>query len=571
MRFLRPLSAGLAALLAAGGLAQPSAAQSTAGLGTSLTSAEILHAALGADGSLLDLGLLSDEGQATIDSAFAAPGATSKLRLGRVASSLVPGDLLNKVLPSFEASSSGQTSTPIAGAPLDLAAPLLSGQLAGGGLQALLANGVASTSVDAQLANLADALGGLLDLDLANTTLASRASGVASDATRTVAVGDLSVLDLGALLEGIGLDPGSLSLDQLAGLLDRLGAQLPFDLPDGAANLSEAVDAINALIDAAQAVIAQADQGLIDPVLAAVNTAITGILGSIPGLPVTQVTGALDLQAAKDNALAIVNGLLDELQELATQGLGALADLSLLRIEGLELGVTTKAVETVAGSTAGVVGKIGAIVVGNTTLAENIDLAAATDLLAGAVGQVNDLLGTVLGAIHPDLAELVEVSFLDKVTSVVEKDGYATATAGVTGLTARITPPQALATIVGAVNSLTSSLTDEVADVLGAAAGQVPSLSPVMDALSSALGVGALGALSQPATIRVAQVLSASNFRIGGSATGAPAAPGQSGSPTLPRTGTDTLLLTVGLAVVVGLIGRRILLTPQPKRARVDD
>lgn len=583
MRLIRPFSAVVAALALAAGLTGPAVAQQPSGLGTSRSSTDMLAAQLGAGGSVLDLKLLVDEAQSTLDSAVAAPSAFSRLSLGKVASAVAAADAVNKVLPSFEAKSSGPTSTDVAGGSLGLAAPVLSGTVQAGKLTALLDNGVASSSLDAGLAGVQDLVGGLLGVASAKTALSSQAATDNSNASRTVAIDDITVLDLGALLQGLGIDLGSLSLDQVAGLLDSLGALAALeqaagiDIPDAETSLAGLLDTLNATIDELQATVDAATATLLEGLDQAVVDTVGTLLGSLPlPLPTENLTDSAEIQTAIDTLNGVINDLQTQLtalvEALANEGVSLLDSLSLLRLEGVEMGVVTKAVQDLAQSTAAVTGKIGKVIVGNTTVSEGLDLAGATETLTAAVTKVNGALGDVLGTVHPDLADLVEVSLLDKATEVVTKDGYSTATAGVTALTAAITPPAALADIVATVNALVADVL-EVVDVLGidlAAVADQLGLGQLMNALESTLGL-TTSALSQPASVKIAQVLSASNFRAAATTTAAPGSPVAPGSsPTLPRTGADTMLLTAAAAIVIGLIGRRLLLTPEPKRVRVD-
>lgn len=576
MRLIRPLSAGVAALAVAAGLTGPAVAQTQSGLGTSLSSTKVLTAQLGSNGSLLDLALLTDEAQATLDSAVAAPGSFSRLSLGKVSSGIVATDVVNKTLPSYEAKSTGPTSTDVTGGALGLASPVLAGTVQGGKLTAVLENGIASSGLNAEVVNLTDVVGGLLSVASAKAALASQAAPDNSNATRTASINDITVLDLSAVLQGLGIDLGSLSIDQVAALLDSLGALAALeqaagiDLPDAQTTLVGLLATLNDTIDEVQAVVDTTTEGVVTgvtgPVTDAVNTTIGGLLGdTAPALPtgtITDPTAAIAAaQEILDDLQAQLNALLDA---LASDGLGILDDLALLRLEGVEVGVATKAVQDLNASTATVTGKIGKVIVGNTTLTQGLDVLGAAATLTGAITQLNSTIGSVLGAVHPDLANLVKVSVLDKATEVATKNGYSTASAGVTALTATITPPAALADIVNTVNALSGDVL-EVADVLGVAVDAVPAelgLSTVMTTLQSTLSLG-FGALTQPASVKVAQVLSASNYRTA-TTTGAPG-----GSPTLPRTGGNAMLLTVAAAIIIGLAGRRILLSPEPKPVRV--
>ena len=573
MRFIRPLSAGAAALAVAAGLTGPAIAQTApAGIGTSVSSTKVLTAQLGENGSLLDLALLTDDAQATLDSAVAAPGSFSRLSLGKVSSSIVALDAVNKQLPTFEAKSTGPTSTDITAGALGLAEPVLKGTVSGGKLTATLENGVAASGLTAEVTNVTDAVGGLLTVASAKAVLDAKSAPDAATASRSASVTDVTVLDLGALLQGLGIDLGSLTVAQVAALLDALAAQAGVDLPVGTTTVTGAIDTLQGTIATLQTTVANTTTSALPAVDATVNSTLSGLLGSAaPTLPTTGLTDPAEVAATltvlNDTITALTAELDALLDSIVTDGVKALDGLALLRLEGVEVGVATKAVQDVNASTATATGKIGKVVVGNLTLASGLDLLAAADQVNAAIASVNTKIGEVLGAVDPGLASLVKVAVLEKATEVTTKNGYTTASAGITALSATITPPAALAAIVDTVNALTASTTDEVADLLGVGLSQVPAelgLSTSMNSLASTLSLG-FGALSQPATLRVAQVLSASNYRVG---TATPAAPGT--SPTLPRTGNDTLLITIATAVVLGLITRRFLLAPQPKRVRVE-
>ena len=561
MRFIRPLSAGVAALAVAAGLTGPAVAQTQSGLGTSLSSTKVLTAQLGANGSLLDLSLLTDEANASIDS---APGSFSRLSLGKVSTSIVSTDVVNKTLPSFEAKHTGPTSTDVTAGALGLASPVLAGTVQGGKLTAVLENGVASSGLNVEVVNLSDVVGGLLSVASAKTSLAAQAAQDNSNANRTASINNITVLDLGAVLQGLGIDIGALSVTQVAALIDALGAQTGLPLPSGTATVTSLVGQLNAAIDDLEAAIAGTPAATTD-ITGAIDSTTSTLLGAI-GVTSPLPTTTTLLADADDLVLGVIADLQAQLDTLISEGVKALDGVALLRLEGVEVGVATKAVQDVTKSTATITGKIGKVIVGNTTVTEGLDVLGAATTLTDAIAKVNTTLGTVLGTIHPDLANLVKVSVLDKATEVATKNGYSTASAGVTALTATITPPATLAAIIAAIEGAVATGLD-VAEAIGVANADAVltdlGLSTTMNTLTSTLSLG-FSALSQPASIKVAQVLSASNYRVGGTTTGAPAS-----SPTLPRTGGDTMLLTIAAAIVIGLVGRRILLTPEPKPVRI--
>lgn len=570
MRLIRPLSVGAAALLAAAGFSGPVTAQAApTGVGSAVSSTKVLTAQLGANGSLLDLALLTDTATASLDGLVGTPGAASKLSLGKVSTSVVSLDAVNKTLPTFEAKDTGPTSKDVDAGALGLAAPVLQGSITGGKVFATLADGIASSGMNVQVTNVTDAVGGLLRVGNVSSTIGSAAAPASTTAGRSVVVNDVTVLDLSAVLQGLGIDLGSLTVEQVVALVDGLAAQAGLPLPSGQTTLAGAIAALNAAIDDLQGSVAEVTEGT---TVQQITTAIDSTTGSLLG-----AAGIAAPLPTVDNSVAeattLVNTAVDELQaellDLIRNGVKALDDVALLRLEGVEVGVDTKAVSDTAGSSATVVGKIGKVSVGNLPVVSGLDLIAVTDQVNAAVASVNTSLSNVLSIVDPGLANLVKVSVLDKATSVVAKDGYVTSTAGVTALSATLTPPPALPAIVGAVNELVAA--EEVADVLDVPVAQVPSvlgLGTGMNSLASTLSLG-FGALTQPASIRVGEVLSSSNFRLG-STTSNPAAPVTPSSPQLPRTGTDTLFLAAAAAIVLGLLARRFVLPSAAKAVKID-
>lgn len=567
MRLIRPLSVGAAALLAAAGLAGPVNAQTPSGVGTAVSSTKVLTAQLGG-GQLLDLSLLTDSATSSLDGLTGTPGASSKLSLGNVSTKIVALDAVNKALPTYEAKDTGPTSQDISAGALGLAAPVLQGTVSGGKVFATMKDGVAASGLNVEVVNLTDVLGGLLRVGSASSTLGSSAAPSSTDAGRSVAVKDVTVLDLSAVLQGLGIDIGSLSVDQVVALVDGLAAQTGLPLPSGQTTLAGSLAALNAAIDDLQGSVAGVTAATPIATVTGAIDATTGTLLGATGITVPLPTTANTVTEAQALVNDIVNGLQAQIDDLVKNGVKALDDVALLRLEGVEVGVTTKAVSDTSSSVASVVGKIGKVSVGNLTIASGLDIAAAGDQVSAAVQNVNNSLSTVLKIVHPDLANLVDVAVLQKATSVKAADGYTTATAGVTALSATLTPPASLAAILSTLNAMSAQVL-EVADVVGVSSAQVPSalgLGTGMNSLASTLSLG-FGALSQPATIKVGQVLAASNYRLG-TTTAAPVTP--ESAPTLPRTGTDTLFLVAAGAIVAGLVARRFLLPTSVKAIRIE-
>jgi hypothetical protein len=559
MRFIRPASAALAtAVLAASAYTAPASAQ-IAGVGTSLTSTKVLTASLG-DGQLLDLLLLGDDARSTIDPAVAAPEAFSRLTALKASTSIVPNSPINITQGVFEAKSSGPSETPIPGSsivPSTLAlnlAPVISGSISPGMLTATLKDGVAASSLNAELADI-NAVGGLISLDSLKSTMGATSAGAASDSLRGASIKNLKVLDLGALLQGLGLPLGDLTPAQLVALVDGLAATAGLPLPSGTETLKAALANVNAAIDDLQATVATTPSQTSE-ITSAIDSTTSSLLGTV-GL-----AAPVDASQAVEVVVAVVNDLIDELQaligELLAKGLAALDNLSLLSLEGVEVGVSTKATESVNTSTADVTGKIGKVMVGKVAL-PGVDLLATAANINANVEAINNQIGDVLSLVHPDLGDLVKVSVLDKATSVTSSDGYTRSRAGVTAASATITPPANLAALV-------KTITDQVgvAETLTASSVPVPVLSTVMKDLGLALKA-ATSVLTSPSKLQVASVLSSSDFaRAGG--VSAPVS-----TPTLPRTGGSDLVLLGGLAGVLALAIRRLVRTPSVQMARIDE
>lgn len=555
MRFLRPVSAAVAtSVVAAAAFAGPVTAQST-GVGTSLTETKVLAAQLGDKGSVLDLVLLGDQARSTIDPSVASPEAFTRLTALSIKSGVISA--LNQTIGVYEARSTGPTEQDVAPqtiVPVALPAalgPVLSGSLGTGKLSAILDNGVASSALNAGVTDV-KSVGGLLGIGSVTSNLTANSAADASGATRGAKVADITVLDLAALLDGLGINLADLSVAQVSALLDTLQATTGLALPAGQTTLAGAVSSLNAAIDDLQdAVATEASSTIGQAIEPATNTLLAAIPLTTP-LSGTDVVG--DSTAAIN---AVVDQLQDQIDDLLGKSLKALDDLALLRLEGVEVGVTTKAVDSIDGSVAEVTGKIGRIRVGNLSL-PGVDALASASALNAAVAQVNDKVGDTLGLVSPDLAKLVNVSVLDKATSVTQDGGYTRSRAGITGATATITPPAALDAIV-------STITGQAAGIdrlLPASTVSSLGLSGTMDQLSRTLNLGA-GVLSAPASVQAGSIVASSEF----ARSGGPASPGD----TLPRTGGPVGIgILAALAAAVGLGVRRWMQTPAVRTVRVN-
>ncbi len=540
----------------------PASAQMS-GVGTSSTSTKVLTAQLGASGSLLDLTLLNDEARSTVDSAVSAPEAFTRLTALSAKAGLVPSNPINVTQGVFEAKNTGPSEVAISGSTLALPstiplAPVLSGTIDPGKLTATLNQGVAASTMNTELSQI-KAIGGLLSLGSLKSVLDASSGSTSSAATRGANVTDLTVLDLGALLQGLGLPLSELTPAQLVALVDALGVSKTLGLPTGSTTLAGAIAQLNSLIDQVQGTVVVTG-GTVTQVTSVVDSTVAGLLGTV-GVTATPPSVTGTAQVVLDEAQALLDQLQALLNDLLSKGLAALNDLALLRLQGVEVGVTTKAVDTVEGSVATVTGKIGKVYVGGIEL-PGIDLAATAAQVNAAVAAVNTQLGQVLSLVDPGLANVVKVSVLDQASSVVKDGDYVRSRAGVTAASATITPPANLAALVQGIIGQVG-----VGEKLSAAGAAVPAVDGLMNSLAGALNL-ATSALTAPAKVQIASVVSASDFRVVAAPGTTPGSPAD--SPSLPRTGGSDLVLLGGLLGVLALAIRRFVRSPETAAVRID-
>ena len=500
-----------------------SAGAQTPGVGTATAQSTALAIQLG-DGSLLDLSLLQDSGRATIDPAIASPEAFSNLAVLKVSSTLVPG--LNLTIPTTPVESrtpGGEPSVQYGAAAFPTPAAILSGNIVPASLTSSLVDNVANSTVLSEINSLG-IVGQLANADVVKSVLDTTGNPTSATATRSANVGKINVLDLGGLLEGLGIPLAELPVATVTALVDQLRATV------GNVSVGGLTTLVNDLLAQQSAL-----QALpLDSVVGApVVDGLTGDLPLVGGLLggglVPGVTGIVPPVAGTTlvgDVLGQVTGLLNSVLGTA---LTTLDNLSLLSIDGLSLGTVAKAAETVEGSVAQATGTIGNVTVGGIQI-PGIDLLGAADQVNALAGTVTSTIGGVLATVDPGLANLVKVAVLDKTTNITNSGGYVRSNADLTGLTASIVPPAALTSIVQGIVG-----TAGIGSVLGSS---LPVLSGAMPQLGSLLNLPAtVGALSQGAVVRVASLQSASQFT----------AVAPVSVPTLPRTGGPAGLAVLGV------------------------
>ena len=554
MRTKRLLGAVAAATIAA--IAPLSAtiarAAEPTGVGTGTVSSTLLQVDVGANGNVLSVRVLGDDGSSTNDPSNGSPASATSLTPLTISSGVVPA--LNVTTPSISTSSTGAEDK--TSKSLDLpSSPASSGSLTATLSSVVDAVG-ARSGIDASLTNLSVA-GGLLNVPSAKATLGTNAATGEASGTRSISIPSIEVLNLGAVLKALGLPLADLKLDTLLGLLNGLGVELP-DVPDPIgtiATVGSAIDSVQADTSATLAEACASVDTILDTVGGIAGTDAVGdaadqitdtVGGALPGPgDVSLPLSSQSVASVCADANATVQDLIDDLQsvigKVISSVLAVLDGTSLLSVQGIEIGLVADAKSTVETSIAKVTGTIGSVKVGNLEVpgVSGLDLTSAADVLAGAADAVTAAVGDVLGLVNAQLANLVDVDVL-KIEELVAPDGdYTKATAGVTALTATITPP---ALVTGAID-----LNDTAAGLLGQVSTAVPALAPVMGQLEASLG--GLDLLTAPSTITVGKLTSASSFRP--LAAAVPTAP-TTGSE-LPRTGTNAAIPAIAAVLVGGV------------------
>ena len=312
-------------LVGAATLVSPAKAD-VAGVGTSAASSSLLNIAVGTAGSVLNLKVLADDARSTIDPSVAVPEAFSRLNALSLTSGILPAPLNNISLPVVESRQPNGQGT-VAGPGLNLStiggvnvpAAVLSGVLSPAALTSSVANGTATSALTSSLGNIS-LVGGLIKAAGLESKLGTTAAAGAADGSRTIKAGAINVLDLGALLNGLGIPLAALPLDAVSGILAGLGvpvAGVPTSL-----ELNDFVGELNTTIDALQAQVTGAAGGVVDDAIAPIAGTILGGLN----LPVPDVG---DVVADVNDVIDTVQGILSDVLDTA---MGLLDNLSLLKV-----------------------------------------------------------------------------------------------------------------------------------------------------------------------------------------------------------------------------------------------
>ncbi|MEA3056983.1 MAG: hypothetical protein QOD30_2415 [Actinomycetota bacterium] len=547
MRTKRLLGAAAAATIAAIAPLSTtiaSAAEPT-GVGTGTVSSSLLQVDV-AGGDLLSVRLLGTDGTSSIDPSKGASSSGTSLTPLTIASKTVPA--LNVTTPAVSTSSTGAEDKKSVSPTLPNV-PAFSGALTAD-LSSIVDAVGARSGLSSTLSNVGVA-GGLLSVPKATVQLGTDAANAAAKGTQQISIPSAEVLNLGAVLDAIGMPLSSLPLDKLQALLGPLGVQLP-DLSNPTAVVTSVNQALASLAGQTGALTAQVCS-TVDGILGTVGglagtgaaadaaDTIIGTVGSVVpgggGLPTLRAAALPSCSSVTGTVQDLVNQLNGVVASVVTSLLDTLASTSLLSVQGVNVGLVADARSTIESSIADVTGTIGSVKVGSLAVpgVSGLDLTAAADVLNAAGDTVSAAVGSVLGVLNAQLADMVKVDVLKITKNVVAANGYNTATAAVTALTATLTPP---ALLTGALN-----LGNSAGDLLGQVGATVPALSPLMTQLEAALG--GLDLLTAPTSITVGTLSSQGAFKAVAATVGTPT------SGELPRTGGSNAAVPAMAAVLV--------------------
>lgn len=574
MRHARAAIAALTTLSLVGAMASigGAAQAATNGVGTSQVSTTVANVQLGTNGALLGVRLLGDDARSTIDSKVASSAEAFSRLTGLAISSDTVTDLKTLSSPPVESKQPGGDASVTTGS-VDLSNPgggvtvpssVLSGSIGLAHLSSEAATTQAKSALSATLTN-ASVGGALASVAGVTSGLNTAAVATQSDSSRSIKVDQVVVVDLGSLLDGIGLDLPDLGVDTLTALLTELNTTV--NGLNGAA--------VNAIVDDLQDEITTLSAAVTLPG-GTVATAVDTINDLGTTLGIGTIIDSTTEAVIANPALTVtqqINALVDELQAALSDLLGdvltTLDGLALLKVDSVDVGVTTKAADTVANSVHTISGKIGAITVGNAALG-TVDVTQALADVNAKVTEVNNEIKGVLNGVDPGLGDMVTISVFERANGygLSEANGYVKAVDGITGLKASVTPPTTLSTIVAAIQAAPSA-----EDVIVANGGTVPTaLSDAMGTLGTTLNNNATP-LGNGATVTIASINSSSEFAPQLAGTNSGGGPGDDNDRSLAATGSNDAIPMTAMAlllIALGLGFREWIRMPVPMRARGD-
>lgn len=473
-------------------------------------------------GDLLELDLLQDFAGANTDADVSEAAAAAAINALTVAA---PALGVEDQVGLLDVKSTGEEDTASSG-DVPLANPVLGGALLPAALSALLDAEGAVAGITAGVADL-DVLGGLAGLQ--NTQLGIGANALTEEAngSRRLVIDNLAILDLGDLLAGLGIPLDALDVDTLLGLVGSLGL---LDV------LAPLLDALNLPIDLA---------GILDTENLTVD-GLTDLVDSLTGVVDGELCTDLPLLAPVCDALdglPVDTDVLDVLTPVVDTVLGLLDGTALLELHALDVGIVTKATDSLDTSLADVTATLGGISVLGVELPE-VDVLSAIEQLTTTVDALLTQIDPLLGGL-----DLFDIGLLEETSGVSENDDAIVSEATFTGL--RLDVAGLSDDVLGGVLAGLPLPIDSVGGLLG----DLP-IAPITGLIGDGEG-SPLSALSDGLSLRVASLGQTSTFTevLSNTATPTPAAPA---APELPSTGSnDALMMLIAAVAAAGALGIR--------------
>lgn len=489
-------------------------------------------------GDLLTLDLLQDLGLANTDPDVAEPSARATLSALGITSAATG---LDEQIDVLQVESTGEEQSASEGV-RPVSNPVLDGSLLPVDLSALVGDEGAVANIGAGVADL-DVLSGVLSVDATELSLGSTAGATDATGTRSLGLDAVSVLDLDELLAGLGISLGDLSLDTVLALVNELG--LLGQLGAALADLGVPLDLENLSPESLQTAVTllgtQADT------LAATGEELC-VEATDPILGQSGIPFGLDAEQVCSDLTSVITQLDDLLGNALDTTLSLLEGAALISLDGLQVGMTTVATDSLDSSVAEVVASLDGLRVG-TLEVPSVDLVETVESVEGQ-------LDAILGTISPALAGLIDIGLLEEATDVVEDENTITSTASFTGLRLEI-GDLADDVLDGLLGDQEGSIGDTLTELGLGDALPVAALEQINVLLTDA--VGPVTALADGLTLRVGALDQTSAFTEVLSNTATPA------TPELPRTGSNDTAILLGAALAAaGALGLRFIV----RRAR---
>ena len=528
---------GIVVALAGTGAPVEAATSTPAGVGTTQVTSKLVDLNIAA--GLLDVSVFTDQGTANTDSKAGQTLAKNTLTPLSLTSNKVDLSAINSSLSAVtspETAESPGTSPSVSKSllnfPADPSSPtakVISGAVNSVNLTTKLdAIAGATSGLTAALTNL-KVLSGIAGIDTLTNNDALVAAPTAASAARQFKIGKIPILNLGALLQGLGIDPSKLPVSAATSLVDKLKLSVP-SLGGSNTTLTNATNTLLGLMGLKTQADGASSSSSTITVPAPLTQAINSLDSKANLSPSGQDVTAGNLQGILATVQSNLNAssFTDLLSTLLSQSLDSLLKTPLLEVDTGALQVVTKAAATVADSAADVTAGIPILKV----LGMNVP---------GIDTLISTLQG-VLTTINQNLAGLLSVTLLAKDRNITQANGYTDATAQASEFKLTIDPSKVgLAAIKASLPAVTDGLpTGGSIDLGKTAVGTLaPSLqlpaNPFANLVSAKIlstdAPLALGAT----TLALGQVNSESKYTLVPATPTAPAQP----TSTLPHTGRE--------------------------------